>query len=161
LILQRSFNKDIVDYILLHEDIFHTISEDHILPKPHSFDLDKDAYVTVTVNNQTIGLYIFNAINSVTLGIHAHILKEFRKEYAIESGQKALQWIVNNTQHEKVIAEVPECYVNVVGFCKVNGLIVEGVNRLSYRKDGQLIDVINLGITKEEIQKLEIKQWVG
>ena len=97
-----------------------------------------------------MALYNFHGINGVTVQIHAHVIPAYRKEYSKQTGKAALDYIIENTGYCKIIAVVPVLYNNVKKFCESFGFKEEGINRLSYQKNGEVIDQWYLGITREE-----------
>jgi RimJ/RimL family protein N-acetyltransferase len=88
------------------------------------------------------------------LQIHANVLPEHRKQHAKETGQKALDWIVENLPEiHKVVAFIPALYPNVRDFTASFGFKIEGVLTQSHQKNGVLHDQWILGITRPEIEK--------
>ena len=151
LILERTYNLDQINKVILHPEIFKVVAEYNQTPEDFKTDVNSDAWVLVKVKDEIIGVYVLHPHNSTTSEIHAHILPEFRKDYALESGSKILEWFLD-TEYQKLIAQVPDIYPNVKNFCIANGFIVEGVNRKSYKKNGVVMDLTLLGITRNEIE---------
>jgi RimJ/RimL family protein N-acetyltransferase len=152
MIAERTSDKKAVEKIITLPEIFDCISEDDCdLPE---IDVIKDCWLIIKVDDLCIGAYFLHPHNSTTLEIHAHILPEYRKEHAINSGSVILQWVLDECPetYQKIIAQVPKLYPNVKSFCEVNGFKVEGINRLSHRKNGVLHDQWLLGITRDEIK---------
>ncbi len=150
--VERTLDADLIKSVMLHPDIFKTVAEDGQEPGDFKINVDSEAWVSMSVNDELIGLYVFHPHNSVTLEIHAHILPKFRKEHAIESGKMALTWFLENGNYQKLIAQVPVMYENVKNFCLINGFKIEGVNRMSHMKNGELMDLTLLGITRQEVE---------
>ena len=122
----------------------HTIEE---------FDPEPEANCWVAMGDY--GVYCLHPHNRVTLEIHAFILPEHRKEHSEMSGKKILEWIYSEAeQYKKVIAQIPKLYPNVRDFCLKQGFALEGINRMSHLKDGKLMDMWLMGITREEIKGL-------
>lgn len=118
-----------------------------------NIDVVGEAWVLIIVDDDVIGTYNLHPHNSITCEIHAHILPEFRKQYSMESGKCILKWLLEFApMYKKLIAQVPECHQNVVNFCLAQGFKQEGVNRLSYQKNGKIINQVMLGMTKQEIE---------
>lgn len=152
MIAKRTFDVELIKSVMLHPDIFETVAEDGQEPGDFKINTDSEAWVLMFVGDDLIGVYVFHPHNSVTLEIHAHILPEFRKEHSIESGIMALKWFLENGNYKKLIAQVPSVYKNVKNFCLNNGFRVEGINRMSHKKDGQIMDLTLLGITRQEVE---------
>jgi len=153
MIVKRTHDIELIESVMLRDDIFAVIAEDGQTKQDQDFDTYKNCFLSLAVDGQLIGIYVIHPQNQITIEIHAHVLPEYRKQHSKESGRKALDWIINNVpQCEKVIAKVPSIYENVYLFCLANGFTEEGVNRLSYKKDGKIYDQYMLGITKQEIE---------
>lgn len=149
MILERTHDTELIKSIV--SEMWDCVCEDgHDL---ETFDPKPDANCWVKLDD--IGLYNLHPHNSSTLEIHAFILPEYRKDKSEESGKEILKWMLEKSpvQYQKVIAQVPFLYPNVKEFCMKNGFQVEGVNRLSHKKDGVLHDQWLLGITREEIKR--------
>ncbi len=129
---------------------------DNVCEDGHTMDtFDPKVHANCWVKLDEIGLYNLHPHNSSTLEIHAFILPEHREKHSEESGKEILRWILEKgpEQYEKVIAQVPFLYPNVKDFCIKNGFQIEGVNRLSHKKNGILYDQWLLGITRDEIKE--------
>lgn len=145
----------LVASVLAHHEIFDCITEDGIeeLPQLTGDDLDKDCYLLMKVKGSIAGVYILQAVNGVELDIHANFLPTFRKEHARPLTKMMYEWVRENTGYEKLTAQVPVIYPNVMGFCELFGMQREGVNRKSWRKRGELHDQVRYGITAGEIDE--------
>ena len=151
---ERTFNDRLVYSVITMPEIWSTIAEDGQNPDDFEPNCDSDCWLLMTEGSETIGLYNLHPHNSCTLEIHAHVIPEHRNRYSRDTGRAALKWIMDHSpdMYQKVIAQVPDIYPNVRKFCELNGLILEGTNRESYRKNGVLLDQYLLGITRKEIE---------
>jgi hypothetical protein len=123
------------------------ISEDNA--PPYRPDLIDEFYVGVYADEEYIGMYRFHPHTSVLWEGHAFILK---REHSVGSGDAIKKWIVENLEGaKKVIANVPECFPNVVGFLKKMGFNEQGYNSDSYTKNG-IVGMYQLGMTIEEMK---------
>lgn len=130
--------------------MFDNICEDEV--SAYIPDVVNENWVVLS-DNELIGLYRLHQLGSVTHQIHAMILPDKRKEYAKESGRVILQWCLDNLDFKKLIAEIPAKYMNVYHFTKGQGFKDEGINRMSFMKDGELWDKYNLGMTRQEVEE--------
>ena len=147
--LHRTWNKELIKSVVSQ-------MWDHVCEDGHSLDaFDPKPNENCWVSIEDIGMYNLHPHNSTTLEIHAFILPTKRKEHSKLTGQEILKWILDNApkQYQKIIAQVPSIYPNVKDFCIKNGFQVEGVNRLSHKKNGEIVDQWLLGITREEIKE--------
>ena len=146
----------ITDYAVVQfliNECWDEISEDgatYYMP-----DIVKEYWVGMYINeDELIGCYRLHQINLATWQGHAFMLKGYRKEYSKLGCRKTLQWLLDNTDCQKLIATVPMMYENVMKFLEGIGFHTEGVNRQSYTKRGKLWDVVQYGLTREEIEEL-------
>lgn len=153
--IERTFDEQVVKSVMLHPAIWATVAEETQDPEKWEPEMVADCWLQIVCDGKLIGLYNIHAHNSVTLEIHAQVLPEYRSEYAKESSRQVLQWILDSEDaagYEKVIAQIPTLYPQVKHFTLNAGFQEEGLNRLSYRKDGKLYDQWLLGITRQEIK---------
>ena len=144
----------ITDFTLANHcvnECWNEISEDNA--PTYIADVIREYWIGL-YSDQLIGCYRIHQINAATHEIHAFILPNHRDEYAKESGLTILQWILDNTDCQKLICNIPEKYQNVIGFVKSLGFKHEGINRLSFTKNGKLWNMHNFGLTRNEIKEL-------
>ena len=152
MIAERTYDIKLIRKIMTRPDILATVAEDHFSDTDYVPEVNGQCWLRMIVDGETIGLYTLHVRNCVPLEIHTGILHEYRKKYSHESIRKALRWIIDNApEYQKVIAWVPEIYPNVKNFACRNGFRIEGVNLISFLKNGVLDNQWLLGITKAEI----------
>lgn len=147
----RTHDEFLVYRVMTNPALWETCAEDGQEPESWAPNMD-EWWMVVTHGADVAGLYNMHEVNSATLEIHAQILPEFR-DCAKESARKVLQWVLDYSpdKYQKLIATIPVIYPNVIKFTENAGFQREGVNRLSYRKHGELHDQVMLGITRDEI----------
>lgn len=152
-IAARIYDKDLIKGIMTRPDIWATIAEDG--QDPVLFDpntCDECWLLMSTEKGEIVGLYNIHGVTAVTAEIHAQVLPEYRKQYSRECGVEVLRWLYEFCPgYLKYIANIPTIYDNVKNYTLTFGFMVEGVNRMSYLKNGILCDQWMLGITREEI----------
>lgn len=148
----RTYDPGLVISVMTHPEIWATCAEESMEISEYEPNMEH-YWLSVTHGNQLVGLYHVHAVNSATLQIHAQILPEFRKACSKESARKVLQWVLDYSpnQYQKLIAEVPVIYPNVIEFTENAGFQREGLNRKSIWEHGELVDQVLLGITRDEI----------
>jgi RimJ/RimL family protein N-acetyltransferase len=143
-IISETKDLDKIARVLKHPEIFDRISEDG--PTLDTWMPNTDDALFVTDENN-IGLMIYHWVNSVTIECHVQVLPKHRDQ-AHKFGQLVLEWAWDNTKATKIVAQIPEIYPSVIKFAYKNGFSFEGVNKLSYLKNGQLHDQYYLGLIK-------------
>lgn len=151
--LRRATNQKDVELILKDPEIFSRIAEDGHDIDSYNVNMD-NCYMLVCNQDKIIGVWCLYPINKSTLNIHCNILKEFR-EHGKEAGRLILKWFIEECprQYQKLNAEIPTIYPEVYHYTKKQGLIDEGINRLSIMKNGKLVDQWRLGITRAEVNQ--------
>jgi hypothetical protein len=129
-------------------EMWDDIAEDDA--PPYKPDLIDEFYVSVYADAEYIGMYRLHAHTSVLWEGHAFILPDYR-QHTIGSGDAIKKWIVDNlTGAKKVIANVPECFPNVIEFLKHMGFKEQGYNSDSYSKNG-IVGQYQLGMKTEDM----------
>jgi len=147
LIATRIYEPLIIRAILAQ--MLDDIAEDGYNFEQFKPDVNGESWVAIHDNQEIKALYNFHAVNSSTLMIHSHVLKQFRKD-SLKLGQEALRYFLT-TDYHKLIVEVPAIYRHIRIYLLRLGFKFEGINRESYLKNGQYIDQYRFGITRGEI----------
>lgn len=146
--VDRCYDVDVVRAILTHPVIYECIAEDGTPPREDYIpSMIGCAYVIGIVETDPIGLMVYHPINGVTWECHVQVLPEYRKTHADEFAQKALQWAWD-MGCQKLIAQIPVLYPNVKDFGIKHGFEIEGINRKSHLRHGQLHDQWYLGLAR-------------
>lgn len=120
---------------------------------PEFYDLPEGFWLMMLSGNDLIGVYYIHWIGAACCQIHAHVNPVWRQSIeSLQTGKEALRWIYDHLpQCRKVIARVPTLYENVRAYCELHKMRVEGVNRQSVLRHGELYDEYLIGITRQEI----------
>lgn len=94
------------------------------------------------------GAFLLIPQNSVTVEIHTCLLPILHGAQAVQAGQLLLDLIF--TDYKKAITHVPIDNRRAAWFAANLGFRLEGINRKSFLKDGQLLDQKIMGLTHEE-----------
>ena len=109
-------------------------------------------FVTASYNDELAGLFMFHVHSPHCYEIHSALLPKFwGRSLAHLFGLEACKWIVENTDCEKITTSVPSFNDPALHMAMEAGMTLEGNNRLSFMKDGQLYDQALLGFTKGEL----------
>ena len=153
--IQRTFDADLVRKVMTRPDIWATVAEDGQNIDDYSPEVEEDCWLEVSDDFLTVGLYNLHPMNGSTLEAHIQMLPEHRLDYARPSGLKFFKWIIDEcpAQYHKFIVKIPALYPNVKKFVEEFGLTLEGTITKSHMKNGELVDVWFLGITKDQIKE--------
>ena len=152
--IERTKDMGIIKNIMINHAIYPHISDDGA-PEAKYFqptESDEIYYLLVIDENGLVhGLYLLHAMNYITYEIHTCLLRSCRGKKADIAAKAVLKWISLNTECLKVITHVPENNRLALAYAKRAGLLLEGINRDSFLKDGKLYNQFLLGITRAEI----------
>tara|TARA_R110002074_G_scaffold121968_1_gene256503 strand:- start:23539 stop:24018 length:480 start_codon:yes stop_codon:yes gene_type:complete len=108
-------------------------------------------YFSFDNGHEIVGFWAYHFIGDHTLGIHINILSKFRRAYGMLAGLKLISHIKNNIKCvTTIVAEIPECYPDVIKFTEKFGFKQAGVNHQSLLKNGkntsEIILTLNIGV---------------
>ena len=152
-VICRTTDKELIKSIVTLPDLWATVAEDGQEPCTWEPDMGIAWLVAQDDDGQVMGLYSLIPNNCVTLEIHPYILPLYRGKKAYQSGREVLAWIGLTTSYSKVVCQIPVIYKNVKLFAMRCGFKQEGINRLSYLKNGKIVDQWRLGVVLNEIQQ--------
>jgi RimJ/RimL family protein N-acetyltransferase len=153
--VERTVDAELIHSIMTEPEMWATVAEDGQEPRFYSPEVYREAWLLMTVKDEPVAVYRLHAINGVTCEIHAQVIPKHRERYAHRTGLEALRWLYEEApMYQKVVCWVPDVYPNVRAFSEKFGFKLEGTNRASYLKHGQLRDMWLLGMTRDEIGEL-------
>ena len=156
----RRATKEDVDYImaLLNEpDNWRYLADDNSpMPTRDNVATAIDApqmYLLIPESDgYPMGLFFLMPQNSITYDLHSVIQKEFRGEPAITACRAMGAFMFGQTPCQKIVTSSPANNVRAKYLAHKCGMVLEGVNRMSYLKDGALQDQYVFGVCKGEAQ---------
>lgn len=142
---------DLIKSILMDKAIYpHIIDDgcDEIHPKYSETMI----WLVITENSQVCGAFMVHQHNRATWEIHTCLLPICWGKKAQKAAKLMSSWFFNQPFNLKLITHVPEMNKTAHMFSLRSGMMLEGVNRKSFLKDGILYDQYVLGMTKEDWQ---------
>jgi len=144
-----------IQSVMMHEDILPTIIDDTWDGTVFQPDVHSEIYLAIMADGELIGVYRLHWITGVTLQIHAHVLKQYRKKWSRASGMGVLKWVLDNIRRcEKVDCAIPTVYPNVRQFVVACGFTHEGTSRNAFKLNNQMHDMHWYGITADEMKQV-------
>lgn len=148
------YDTQTIQCVMMHEDILPTIIDDTWDGAAYQPNTINDIYLGCMAKGEFAGLFKFHWIGGSVLQAHAHILKKYRKDFSEKFAKAAINYILVNIQRcDKLEAKVPTIYPNVSNYLKRIGFVQEGISRKSFKKNGEMHDMLMFGMTKEEMLK--------
>jgi len=142
--LRLNISKEDAERVLMHPDIFDTIAEDGV----KDWKMPDGPIYLCGYEPELMGCFVLHKQSKATMEVHIQVLPEFRKAYSAEFCDRVVEWAWENTNAQKLVAQIPFLYPNVRDFALARGFKVEGVNSDSYLKDGVLCNQWYLGIRR-------------
>lgn len=141
-------DRDTIKSILCHPDVYKTISDD-LCPASEDYEVDYNALYIV--DEKPVGCFILHQNGSSDWWCHVQVLPQYRQDYAYNFGRAVLSFAFDNIPHcQKLLAQIPTKYPNVLKFAQRMGFEKEGINRHSYLKGGKWFDQYYLGLRREK-----------
>lgn len=154
---KRTENVNLIESVLFESEMFLRITEDGQLIDDINIEIaSHHLWLALYYKNTLCGIGWIHPLSIATGQVHIHVLQN-QRHHAVQCGIMMLDAMLNLTNHEKFNAEIPVVYPDVIKFTEKMGFKQEGVNRSSIYKDGQLVDQIYLGCTRNEMD-LNLKQ---
>ena len=148
MIVDRTYDEPGIKSVITHPDIYPRLIDDF---SPKAYDW-RPARNRIYIKGETDRIFgIVSAVpkSTIVYNVHINVIPEYRKDFAEEFAHRAIQWIWDNTEAKKLVAEIPEYHQNVVNFAQNVGFQIEGINLNSIQKDGKLYNQIYLGLSNE------------
>ena len=144
---------DIVSEIIADESVFATAKDDSVT--------DPYAFVRGALKNEhniwlmpeENSLIMFRLMNGIMAEMHIAVKKESRNKTRIAC-IKACDWLFNNSEIKKVISMIRSTHLASVSLAFECGMKQEGLISEGMQVDGELVDLIVLGATKRDFNKL-------
>jgi hypothetical protein len=153
--------KDIDDVlrIISDESCFLSAKDDSdVTPLDITVTILRDPqYLVVKPHEDT--LFLFKRVNQVTYEMHVMIVKGPARNKGTQSALKAARWLFKETGCKKLISYIPEFHAPSLMYAKVCGLKQEGWLKGAYLKDGKLFDLVVLGATKRDLEKIYSEEF--
>lgn len=142
----------IIEKILNHPDVYKDSIDDF---SPNYLEIKTIPYnhLWISVYNADIlcGGFLLVWHNTIMCEVHTCLFSSVHGKLAIKIGKLGIEWLFKNTQCLKIITNVPEYNKKALLFSKISGFKIEGINRKSIMKFGNLMDQTVLGLCKDEL----------
>ena len=147
IVIKRLYDYELVCGTL--DYLWADISEDGV--ERYTPDLLNEMWLGLFLDNEYLGMYRFHSHSSVLLEGHVFMLPE-KREHSLICGHAIMKWLCENTNFNRVIVHIPECFTNVISFAEKLGLVEQGYSPDSFKKNGDLIGLYEYGISRGEMK---------
>lgn len=145
--LNRTYDVGAVNRILLHPAIADQLCDDHTVGATIT-ECESKEWIGVYVGSDLCGVFLLIPQNSVTVEIHTALLPCIWGRQSKQAGKMLLDLIFS--RYHKAVTSVPSSNRVAAWFAGSLGFKHEGVNRLSFLKNGVLLDQVMMGVTRED-----------
>ena len=97
---------------------------------------------------ELIGCFIIQRTSAITAEVHVQVIPEYRKDWSDLFCAEVMKWTWENTDFQKLTAQIGVIYPNVKDCALRHGFEIEGMNKHSLRKNGQIHDQWYLGAVR-------------
>ncbi len=148
----RTRDAALIKKIVCDPQTYPYISDD-LSPAPEDYipPIVEDVYWVFVCRDEKrpVGLFLFIPVNGITLDVHSIVVPWARgTKWSLYAGASVLAWVWTNTHAERVITSCPAFNKRAVTYAQALGLKEFGVNPKSYLKNGELHDIIMLGVSR-------------
>lgn len=146
--LTRTHDMELVKAIMAHPAIWPHIHEDGVSePDP----LDHEGFHWLLVSDGSpAGVFLAHPQRALCWEVHTALLPRIWGAGSAMAARMLLAYLFHEVGCAKVVTNVPATNRAALRFAKASGMRVEGTNRASFLKGGELLDQIMLGITRKE-----------
>ena len=149
--VERTHDMEAVKRAITHPRVYPALVDDFSPPAESFTPIEHDAilYLAVRVDGNAAGVFMLVPVNGCTMEIHTALLPQAWGANGTLAQKALLDWVWDNTQCERLITQVPAYNTLARRYAERAGLTVYGVNPRSFKRNGQLHDIVLLGISKD------------
>lgn len=151
--VQRVNNARLVESVLTEPALWEAVSEDDT-GAPEDYRIDLDGMYAIALQrgeeNELIGFMLGRHYTDTVVETHIAISpKYWGNDENVELGKKACMLLLEASGADKLVAAIPFPDKQVLRFAQRLGFQREGVNKKSFRRNGELLDQYYVGLTRE------------
>jgi len=105
-------------------------------------------YVKVSDDGEALGFFLLACFSPILFQVHTALLPSAWGAKAKEAARELVAWVWRETTCQRLTTEVPACNRLALAFAKRAGMTEYGRNPRAYQKNGELVDLILLGLSR-------------
>jgi RimJ/RimL family protein N-acetyltransferase len=151
-ILERTKDLELVKTFMMQPEIYQVASEDNAVANPEFTEGDQEVWLLAIEDNEAIGIINSNIENGTAAWLHPYIMRIHKSKY-LDLVNLFLKWFDEffPVEIQKLNAYIPTYAQKAYEIAMKAGFKDEGLNRLSYLKNGKLWDRHLVGLIRSEI----------
>ena len=151
--VQRVNNARLVESVLTEPDLWDAISEDDG-GAPEDYRIDLGGMYAIALlggeEDELIGFVLGRHYTDTVVETHIAIMpKHWGTDGNVDLGKQACALLLESSGAAKLVASIPLPDKEVLRFAQRVGFQREGINKKSFRRDGELLDQYYVGLTRE------------
>lgn len=148
MIIEETQSIEVIKSVLCEPSIYDRITADNApLSENWTPPLDGEIYLAGYANGGLVGIFNLHPINEICWECHVQVLPTMR-DYAHLFGHGVIEWVWTQTEVQKLVAQIPVIYPDVIRFAETKGFEIEGINRQSHLKRGHVWDQVYMGLVR-------------
>ena len=155
MIIERTYDKELIERIATHPKIYKHGADDY---SPSIEEYSAEVWVSNPhcialvgwVEDNPVGAVLGHMRNGVTCEVHICVLPDYWSDSTLFAGD-AVQWLFDNTGILKLVANIQANNMFAFKLARKVGFSLEGISRLSFLKNGILLDQYMFGLSKEDV----------
>tara|TARA_R110000850_G_scaffold132469_3_gene253550 strand:+ start:540 stop:1004 length:465 start_codon:yes stop_codon:yes gene_type:complete len=152
MILKRTIDLAVIKSFMMQPEIYELASEDGASLDPDFTESGREAWLLAVESNKVIGLVHSHLENGSVAWFHPYILRSHKKEY-LSLVKLFLEWFNKYfpVEIQKLNAYIPTYAKKAYEVAISAGFKDEGLDRMSYMKNGKLWDRHLVGVIRGEL----------
>tara|TARA_R110000850_G_scaffold264893_1_gene394190 strand:- start:22 stop:486 length:465 start_codon:yes stop_codon:yes gene_type:complete len=152
MILERTVDLLEIKSFMMLPEIYALASEDGASLNPDFTESGREIWVLAIEDDSVVGIVHCHLENGAAAWLHPYILRSHKKEYLL-LGKLFLQWFDKYfpVEIQKLNAYIPTYANKAYKLAMSAGFKDEGLNRMSYKKNGKLWDRHLVGVIRGEL----------
>lgn len=152
MILKRTKDLTAIKSFMMKPEVYALASEDGASLEPEFTESGREVWLLAVEDNAVIGLVHSHLENGTAAWFHPYILRSHKKEY-LSLVKLFLEWFSEYfpLEIQKLNAYIPTYAKKAYEVAMSAGFKDEGLNRMSYMKNGQLWDRHLVGVIRGEL----------
>jgi RimJ/RimL family protein N-acetyltransferase len=152
MILERTKDLELIKTFMMQPEIYKYASEDNAIANPEFTESGREVWLLAIEDNKAIGIVNSHLENGTAAWFHPYIMRDHKEKY-LTLVNLFLKWFDQffPVEIQKLNAYIPTYARKAYEIAMKAGFKGEGLNRMSYFKNGKLWDRHLVGMIRSEI----------
>lgn len=157
MIINRTFDRDLVNGVVRHPEIYPYVTDANS-PPAEEFDatqilLDNGNYaLSVHEGDELMGVFLFTRITDTTYEVHTCLLPNCRGQKAAQAAQDVVHWMFARSFCNRIVTRCPDNNPRAKRFAQSAGLVVDYYLKDSFPSHD--------GVIGQSILSIDLNSWL-